>query len=400
MRILIVTQYFWPENFRTNDLAMGLLERGHQVTVLTGIPNYPTGSFFPGYGLFANLRQDYHGAKIIRVPLLPRGKGRGIQLALNYLSFALILSVLAPFLCRGRHDVIFVCQLSPVTVGLPALILKKLKKLPIIFWILDLWPESLIATGAVRSETALRLVEKLVGFIYRGCDRILVASRGFVSSINAKGITGDRISYFPNWCEPEYGATHPLPVALPAGFRVMFAGNVGVAQDFETILSAAEKVKPFRDIHWIIVGDGRRLEWVREEVARRGLAGTLHLLGRYPPEAMAGFFAQADVMLVTLKRDPLFALTVPGKIQSYMACGRPIIAAVDGAGGELVTESGAGLSTPAEDPDALAQSVLIMYGMPKEKREAMGRFGKEYCGMNFEREMLIDRLTGWMQEVT
>jgi|ERR1017187_2444409 glycosyltransferase involved in cell wall biosynthesis len=404
MRVLIVSQYFWPENFRINDLAVGLVERGHEVTVLTGIPNYPEGRFFTGYGLFKRTREEYQGVRIRRVALVPRGNGSGIQLVLNYLSFALSAIVLSPFRCRGQFDLILVYEVSPVTVGLPALFLKRLKHVPILFWVLDLWPESLSATGAVRSARVLSQLDKLVRFIYWRCDKIVVASKGFLPSITAKGIAVERTGYFPNWYEPEY-RTQPADDhvttswGLPAGFRVMFAGNIGVAQDFGTILSAAEMLKPYPDIFWVIVGDGRRYEWVKEQVQLRGLGERVLLLGRHPPEAMFGYFSQADTMLVTLKRDPAFALTVPGKIQSYMACGRPIVAALDGEGGRLIEESGAGLASPAEDPEALAESVLTMYRMPKQEREAMGSHGREYCETHFGREMLLDRLNGWMREL-
>jgi glycosyltransferase involved in cell wall biosynthesis len=405
MHVLIVTQYFWPENFRINDLAVGLVERGHEVTVLTGTPNYPEGRFFAGYGVLKNRREEYKGVQICRVPLVPRGSGRGIRLAINYLSFALSAIVFSPACCRGKYDLILVCQLSPVTVGLPALFLKKLRRVPILFWILDLWPESLSATGAVRSGKVLAQLDKLVRFIYHGCDKIVVASKAFLPSVMAKGIAVERTGYLPNWYEPEYqnqldqaGATSAN--GLPAGFRVMFAGNIGVAQDFGTILSTAEMLKPYQDIYWIIVGDGRQYEWVKEQVKLRALEDRVILLGRHAPEKMAGYFAQADAMLVTLKRDPAFALTIPGKIQSYMACGRPILAALDGEGAQLIKESGAGFSSPAEDVEALAQSVMALYRMPKEEREAMGACGKEYCEKNFEREMLIDRLEGWMRELS
>lgn len=179
MRILIVTQYFWPESFRINDIALGLRDKGHKVTVLTGQPNYPAGSFFPGYGFFKKIREDYNGVDVVRVPLLPRGSGGGVRLVLNYLSFAFFASILAPFRCRSGYDVIFVYEPSPITVGLPALLLKKLKHAPIMFWVQDLWPESLSATGAVRSAWVLKLVERLVRSIYRGCDVILVQSRAF-----------------------------------------------------------------------------------------------------------------------------------------------------------------------------------------------------------------------------
>lgn len=400
MHILVVSQYFWPENFRVNDLVSGLIERGHTVKVLTGIPNYPEGRFFAGYGIFRNTSQKYHGAKIVRVPLVPRGKGGAGRLVLNYISFAFFSCILAPFLCYEKFDLIFVFQLSPVTVGLPALLLKKLKKVPILLWVLDLWPESLSATGAVRSTRILGVVDRLVRFIYHGCDKIVVSSKGFIPSIVSKGVGLDNLGYLPNWYEPEYTTKQPEQDVLPHGFRIMFAGNIGSAQDFNTIIATAEKLKGYSEIHWVILGDGRKSEWVLEQVTLRGLANTFHLMGRYPPEAMAGFFSQADVMLVTLKRDPIFSLTVPGKIQSYMACGRPIVAALDGEGGHLVVESGAGLSVPAENPDALAEAVLTMYRMSKEERDAMGISGKEYCEANFDREMLIDRVEGWMRDLT
>lgn len=404
MNILIVTQYFWPENFRINDIVQGLLERGHQVTVLTGIPNYPDGTYFKGYGLLSQSRQNYFGARVIRVPLIPRGNGGGMRLALNYLSFAIFSSMLAPFLCRGKIDLIFVFEPSPITVGLPALVLKKLRSIPIMFWVQDLWPESLSAAGAVRSEKIISLVTSLVCMIYKGCDKILVTSRAYLGKIERLGVSSDKLCYFPQSAEELYQplvmeSNVPENGLMPAGFRVMFAGNIGAAQDFATILDAAEILKGFHDIHWIIVGDGRMRRWVEAEVDARGLSDTFHLIGRYPIESMPRFFSLADVMLVTLKREPIFALTIPAKVQSYLACGKPIIAALDGEGGRLIEESKAGLSCTAEDPNALAEVVLKMYMMPKSDLEDMGKQGREFYLENFERNMLIDRLQSWMQEL-
>lgn len=404
MNILVVTQYFWPENFRINDIVHGLLERGHQVTVLTGIPNYPDGSYFKGYGLLSQLRQNYFGAKVIRVPLIPRGKGGGMRLALNYLSFAISSSILAPFLCRGKIDLIFVFEPSPITVGLPALVLKKLRSIPIMFWVQDLWPESLSATGAVRSERIIAIVTRLVRMIYKGCDKILVTSRSYLGNIERLGVRSDRLYYFPQSAEKLY---QPLLMEsrasenglMPEGFRVMFAGNIGVAQDFATILDAAEILKSYQNIHWIIVGDGRRRQWVETEVLDRGLSDTFHLIGRYPIESMPRFFSLADVMLVTLKREPIFALTIPAKVQSYLACGKPIVAALDGEGSRLIEESQSGLSCPAGDSKALADAILKMYQMPKSHLETMGKHGLEFYLANFEGNMLIDRLQSWMQEL-
>jgi glycosyltransferase involved in cell wall biosynthesis len=407
MRILIVTNHFWPENFRITDLAVDMQKRGHEVSVLTGVPDYPEGRFYEGYGVFKRRFEFYRGVKVFRFPLIPRGKGRAWELALNYFSSAFFSCMLAPFYCRDKYDVIFVFDTSPITIGLPAIILKKLKSIPLIFWVLDLWPESLSATGAVQSSKVLGMVRQLVRFIHGQCDRILISSRGFVQSIDETGGYDHDLTYFPNWVEPEYlidkaeGTFEALPTlpALPDGFRVMFAGNIGVAQDFDTILTAAELLASYPDIHWVILGDGRMAEWVKEQIRQRNLGGQFHMLGRYPARTMPHFFAQADALLMTLRREPIFALTVPGKLQSYMACGKPIIAGLDGEGGKLVEESGAGLACPAESPRKLADRVLELYRMPLSVRNEFGEQGIRYCKEHFDRSILFNKLEKIMVEL-
>jgi len=404
LRILLVTQYFWPEEFRINELATRIAGRGHQITVLTGIPNYPGGKFFPSYGFTRQKAQNYKGIKIVRVPLIPRGKGGSIRLALNYFSFAFIASLLGPIKCRDVYDVIFVYEPSPITVGLPAIIMKKVKPAPIVFWVQDLWPESLSATGAIRSKSIMKAVEMLVRFIYSHCDRILVQSKSFIDAIVQTGVDRSKIEYFPNSAEAIFNNAAECAGAMdhvefPDGFRVMFAGNIGSAQDFETILSAAELLKKHRDIHWMIVGDGRMLPWVREQVQIRELEKTVHLLGRHPLSSMPAFYAKADVMLITLKRDPIFALTIPAKLQSCLACSRPIVAALDGEGARVIEEAGAGLTCPAEDPESLAKTVLKVFNMTADDREKMALRGRVYFEKNFESRMLLDRLDGWLTEL-
>jgi colanic acid biosynthesis glycosyl transferase WcaI len=404
VRVLIVTQYFWPESFRINDLAVGLRERGHRVTVLTGIPNYPAGRFFPGYGVLRRRREEYQGVQVVRVPLVPRGAGSGVRLALNYLSFAATGAVLARSAVPGGFDVILAYEPSPITVGIPALVLRRAKRAPLLFWVQDLWPESLSATGAVRSPAVLRAVERMVRRIYRGCDRILVQSQAFVAPVEKLAGGRERIRYFPNSAEPFY---RPVPregaegdfSGLPRGFRIMMAGNLGAAQDLGTILDAAERLRHRDDVHWVLVGDGRMRAWVEAQVAERGLARSVHLLGRHPPEAMPHFFAHADVLLATLRRDPIFASTIPSKVQSYLACARPIIAAMDGEGARVVVEAGAGVGVPAQDPAALADAVARMADLSPAERACMGARGRAYFLEHFEREMLLDRLEGWMREV-
>jgi colanic acid biosynthesis glycosyl transferase WcaI len=397
VKILIVTQYFWPENFRINDLAEGLRERGHGVTVYTGLPNYPQGRFFDGYSLLGPYSEDYRGVRVIRTPLVPRGRGGGLRLMLNYASHAFIASLLAPLRCPRDVDVVLVYEPSPITIGIPARVIKWCRKTPVAFWVQDLWPQSLEATGAVRSRPVLRLVDRLVRWIYRGCDRVLVQSRAFVDPIRKQGVAPEDIRYLPNSAEDFYVPTTvpedaPERAELPAGFKIMFAGNIGAAQDFSTILEAAERLREDKEIHWIIVGDGRLRSWVDSEIVRRGLQGTVHLLGHKPPRSMPRILALADALLVTLRREPIFALTIPSKIQSYLACARPVLAALDGEGARIIRESGAGLAVPTENPAALADAVRSMAAMDGSVLGNMGRNGYAYFERNFARGRVIRQL--------
>ncbi len=402
MRILIVTQYFWPEEFRINDLALGLKARGHEVVVLTGQPNYPKGKFFSGYGFFGPFHEEYHGAKVLRVPLVPRDKKQPWRLALNYFSFAFFASFLGPWYCRGKFDVVFVYEPSPVTVGFPGVVFKILKRAPMMFWVQDLWPESLSATGAVKQQWILNCVAKFVRWIYRHSDTILVQSKGFTEHTLAMGVSREKIKYLPNWAEELYTPVvveddAPERQHIPNGFVVMFAGNIGIAQDFPTILKAAEALKSHKDIHWVVLGDGSEREWVKNEIEKRGLSESVHLLGRHPVETMPRYFALADVMLVSLTSDPIFALTIPGKVQSYLACGRPIIAALDGEGARIIEEARAGITCSAEDYRALAKAVLTMKDIAIHEREEMGLRGRLYYETHFNRAILIDRVESLMQ---
>lgn len=400
MKLLIVSQYFWPENFRINDLAEALKTRGHEVTVLTGIPNYPAGQFFEGYGLFRRARETWRGVEIVRSPLWARGRGGGIRLGLNYLSFAWLASIVARFHLRGPFDAVFVFEVSPITVGIPAIVASRRFNAPILFWVLDLWPESLTAAGGVRSPRILRAVDRLVKWIYRNCSRVLVQSRAFVPEIARHGVPDSRILYFPSWGEslfqPLQQADASLLPPLPEGFKVLFAGNIGEAQDLPAVLKAAELLRDYTDIQWLIVGDGRMAAWAKEEVERRGLS-QVHFLGRYPLEAMPHFYAAADALLLPLKRESIFALTIPGKLQSYLACARPILAMLDGEGARIVQESGAGLDCPAGDAEGLASRVLKLVAMPDAERRAMGQNGRQYYEMNFDRARLFDQLETWLE---
>lgn len=395
MHILVVTNHFWPENFRINDLALGMVERGHEVTVLTGIPNYPEGKFYPGYGLFRKRAEEYRGIKIHRIPLIPRGSGSTWHLLLNYVSSAIAFCFLAPFLCRKKFDVVFVFETSPATIGLPAVLLKWIYRKPLIFWVLDIWPDSISATNALKNRYVLWLIRKIVRQIYLNCDELLISSKGFERRVQSVGGFKGDIKYFPNWVEREMGgskSTSSNGVEFPKGFRILFTGNVGMAQDFPTILDAAERLKGIADLHWIIVGNGRNLEWVKSEIARRDLNSQFHLLGRHPVEMMPQFFSEADVLLLSLRKEPIFELTAPGKLQSYMSSGVPILAALDGEGANIVNEAQCGIACGAGDSESLTKAVLSFYQMPKPERIEMGIRGQRYCEKHFSRELLFDQL--------
>jgi glycosyltransferase involved in cell wall biosynthesis len=403
MKILVVSQYFWPENFRINDLSYELVRRGHQVTVLTGLPNYPSGKIQKGFSCW-RWSEKHEGMEIVRVPILPRGRGGGMRLVLNYLSFALSASFLGPIKCRGKYDLIFVHEPSPITVGLPAIAMKWLKGCPIIFWVLDLWPESIQAAGGIKFPPLINAVKKLVKFIYHQCDMILVQSRGFIPRVKSFGIPEGRIRYFPSWAEDIFKpvkSSSMLRIKLNVperAFCIMFAGNVGSAQGFDCILEAAELTRKHPDIYWLVVGDGRMSSWLAEQVHEKGLQKNFLLLGRYPLDQMPNLYAMADVLLVSLKNEPIFSLTIPGKIQSYLASGKPVMAFLNGEGAKVVNESNAGLTCPGENPAALAEAVLKLYNLPPQKLIEMGKRGRVYYEKNFDRKMLFDRIENLMNE--
>jgi glycosyltransferase involved in cell wall biosynthesis len=395
MRILIVSQYFWPENFRINELTQSLIARGIEVDVLTGKPNYPDGKVYPGYSVGGSQHESWHGANIFRVPLFPRGFRSGMQLCLNYLSFVVSGSIIGAWLFRKvKSDIIFVYATSPLLQALPALFISWLKRIPVVIHVQDLWPESLEATGYVRNRLAIRLVEILVKLIYRRADLILVSSKPFKAAIQRFSPSAEIICY-PNsvdasFCDPDAGLKPDVP-ALSTGFCVVFAGNVGKAQAVHVIIEAATLLKGHPDIRLVVLGSGSKLEWMRAQIDEHDL-GNLFLAGQFPVQAMPNLLSKASALLVTLADRQIFAATVPNKIQAYMAAGRPIIASMNGEGARLVQEADAGLVVPAEDSNALADVILRLYAMPQEECERLGANGRRYYRQHFDHEQLVTKL--------
>jgi glycosyltransferase involved in cell wall biosynthesis len=395
MKILIVTQYFWPENFKINDLANGLSERGHQITVLTGKPNYPTGKFYKGYNLFNHRYEKINNIDIIRVPLLARGNSSSFKLILNYFSFAFFSSLASIFRVKGNYDLIFVFEPSPITIGIPAIVLKKKLKAPIFFWVLDLWPESAENGGNYINKFNIKILNSLVKFIYKHCDKIFISSRSFSSSIADKMIDSSKLVYFPNWAEESYLCPKidksKYEKLIPPGFIIMFAGNIGESQDFESVIKAVEQLRTYKEIQWIIIGDGRKKQWLMEEISIRKLDSSIKLLGSFQMSEMPNFFYHADALLVTLKKSKIFSLTVPAKIQTYLAFGKPILGMLDGEGAIIIKEAEAGLTCDAGDYIKLSENIKKMLLFNQSQRQKISEHAKKYYEEQFERRILLDR---------
>lgn len=398
LKILVVSQYFWPENMRINNMVEGFIARGHEVTVLTGQPNYPEGRVFAEYQKAPDTYSNYFGANILRVPMFSRGS-RSITLALNYLSFFCSASTIGIYKVHNKKfDAIFVYAVSPIMAAIPALIIGLLKKSPVFIWILDLWPETLSAVGVVKNRGILSTIGKLVSWIYNRADYLLLQSKSFDENIKkycTKHIPPDRIIYFPSWAEDNFSTDISAPSDIlkrdESTFTIVFAGNIGEAQDFPTILQAVETLRSELSLRWIIVGDGRASNWLHEQVAARDL-GNVFLLGRHPLEKMPSLFAAADALLVSLKTNEVFEKTIPGKVQAYLASGKPILAIVEGEAARVIKDAGAGMTCNSGDPSGLACIVRSMAALSHAQRQKMGTSGRNYYFENFSKDKLFDRL--------
>lgn len=408
-RILFVCQYFYPEVFRGNDIAFHWAEEGHEVHVVTGVPNYPDGVFHKGYGVFKKRQETIKGVHVTHLPIVPRGNDSKIMLMLNYFSYFIVACMYVlwkvfadsfkgflGFKKSFEFDFVFCQQLSPVMMSLPAVLYKKLKKVLLYTWVLDLWPESLSAAGGISNKHILGFFDWFVKKEYKWSDKILTSSKSFDQSIRTYGDYKGKIVYYPQWSDgspstPFLPPNYSLPEIL-SGFKVMFAGAVGEAQGMECNMQATLLTKERKDIKWVIVGDGRRLPWVQRFVKEHGLEETVLTLGRYPSETMPLFFEKADVMLVSLTDSPLFNLYAPAKISSYMASGRPIIACLNGEGAEVVKAAECGWLVAAGDAEGLAKLVIRLADENKETLNAKGACGLKFYKENFDKEKCLSNL--------
>lgn len=409
MKICIFTNHFYPEDFKVNDIAFELSKRGYDVTVVTAVPDYPKGKFFDGYGWFKRNHEKVNGCNVIRLPIIPRGKGGGKRLVLQYLSYWISSSVFT-FWHKFFHkyDAVFVHLTSPFFIGLAATKLKRFQKIPMIFWTLDLWPESITAAAGISNSIVIKPLTKQVQKVYNNADKILIGSKGFEKSILEKGDYKDKLVYFPNWCEsaelPEdvekYKSIQPFASFTEDDFIILFAGNIGEAQNLTCVLDAAIELKENQKVKFVFLGDGRAKNHLEEKAKENCLLGkSVYFPGRFPIESMPYFMSRASVLLVCLKDELIFNLTVPSKVQFYMAQEKPILAMLNGDGAELVEEANCGISIPANDEKAFIQAIEKMSKMPKEELSKMGQNGKSFYEKNFRKEQRMEQLCDLMKQV-
>ena len=397
-RVLIVGQHYWPETFRITDIAEGLVERGYEVDVLCGIPNYPARKFFQGYGLFKNRQQRHNGVKIMRVLEIPRGNNSNFRISINYISFPFFALFHLPRLLFTRYDRIIAYQLSPVFMSLPAIILSKLKSVPIYFYICDFWPHSLFSMLKIHNRVIRKLITNISYWHYKQANGAIGVFKGIESRlISEVGLNPQKVLYIPQAPEKLYERElfdKELERRFKGKFTVMFAGNINPAQDFSTITKAAKIISDMGhvDIRYIIIGEGMSKKWLTEEVEKLGIKSHFVFEGLKPVEEIPKYQSIADLLIVGLTKSPLFEYGIPAKVYSYLPSGKPIVASIDGEGANLINKIGCGIAVESGNAQGLADSIIKLESMGPKQRTSMGLKGRSYYFEHFEREKNLDRL--------
>ena len=383
--ILVVTQYFYPEPFRINDMCQEWVKRGYKVTVVTGIPNYPQGKFYDGYGYGKNRKETWNGVDIIRIPLIPRGHN-AIGLVCNYFSFV-VSGFFWNLINKIDADIVFNFEVSPMTQVKVGVWYAKKHKVPCFLYVQDLWPENVEIITGIHSQAVLGPIGKMVDKIYGGCDRIFVTSPSFKESVVERGVDESKVEYWPQYAEEFY---KPLDKMKHDGFVIGFTGNIGTAQGLDILPKTALKLKEMGvKVTFKIVGDGRYKETLVKEISEAGIDDYFEWVDRQPAESIPGILAACDAAFISFMDNPLFAKTIPAKLQSYMACGMPIIASATGETERVVNKSECGVCSHVGDADGLAENIVKMMQMDTAVMSVRSR---SYFVEHFDKAKLMD----WM----
>lgn len=391
--IIIITNYFYPENFKINDIAFDLAKKGNDVTVLTGVPNYPGGKFYNGYSFFKKNNERLNNVNIIRIPQISRGNGSKFRLALNYISYLICLSIYSFYISFTRKfDLIFVHHVSPIFIGIPAIFIKRIQKIKIVFWNLDLWPDAVlhyINNPFIKKITNVFLT-KIVKYIYKNIDYLLISSKSFKQhaiDMNFK----KQIIFFPNWAEDIF--LKKFSKKKDVYFDFMFAGNIGEGQDIRNLFKAIKLVlKNNSKIRFLFVGDGRMSNWLKIKVSKYNLENNVIFYGSHPVIKMPEFYIKADVMLITLSKGSVYSQTIPAKLQSYMASEKPILGMISGEAANVIKESNCGYCVNSGDYNSMYNAIIKMYNMNYKAIFEMGKNGRNYYTKNFSKKNTLKKL--------
>jgi len=385
-------------------LAEDLTEKGHEVLVITGVPNHPLGKVYDGYKMKLWQWEEERGFKILRLPLYPDHSQSLLRRLLNYGSFSLSVTTLGIGLTRRfQADVIF-AYYAPLTMGWMIRVINTFRHVPVVYWITDLWPENFRASGMKIGDRTYTWLRRFEDWGYRQADVICVDSPGYKRNLLQKGVPEEKIKVVAEWADEtifysvERDETLGQEYGLADKFNIIYGGNLGPVQKLDTIIETARRVSELEDIQFVFIGDGNAEQQLKDMVHGYGLAN-VKFIPRQPMDRMRYFFAWADVLLVHLKKTPIFELQLPSKVLAYMASGRPILNGVSGTVAEIVNQAQCGLSCPPEDIQAMAELVRNFYVMPKQQRQAMGQRGRESYLMHYSRSVQVKRLEGIFQEV-
>lgn len=392
--ILVLSQYFYPEPFRINDMCTEWVKRGYKVTVLTGIPNYPQGKFYDGYGYTKKRRESWNGMEIIRIPLIPRGNN-AIGMVCNYLSFV-VSGFFWKIFTRVKADYVFMFEVSPMTQALVGVWYAKKHKIPCYLYVQDLWPENVEIVTGIHSKFVLGPIGKMVDYIYKRCDEIFATSESFVKEIVKRGVPEQKVEFLPQYAEEFY-----LPMErtkVNEEFVITFTGNIGMAQGLDILPKAAEILKEKNcKVKFKIVGDGRYKDEFVHEIEKRNVSGLFELTGRKPAEEIPTILAESDAAFLSFMDNPLFAKTIPAKLQSYMACGIPIIASASGESKRIIEEAECGMCCPIGDTKGLADEIVKMVAMQKTTGINMGKNARKYYEQHFDKKTLMDYMEKYFE---
>jgi len=392
VKILVVSQYYHPESVRITDLCESLVERGHTVNVLTGIPNYPEGRFFPGYSWFKKRNEIVKGVNIHRLPNLPRGKNF-ICLSFNYISFV-VSGWFYSLVARNRPDVILNYEISPITQCLVGIWLGRKFKIPVISYILDLWPESFQEVTGNSSKFIDKILGSLVNSVYRRSDKILTSSESFIQSITGRGIAKEKIAFWPQYAEDfNFSNDSVDPIVMDCNGRLLitFAGNIGVAQGLDILIPVARKIREQNlSVCFVLIGDGRDKSRLQNLVDSGGLNDFFKFITKQPPQMIPSYLASSDAGLLILKKSNIFSMTIPAKLQTYMAYGVPVLGSVDGESQHIIKQAKAGLVADAEDIDQLVAAVSTFCSLSPSERKAMGESARQYALEHYNKKVLLD----------